>query len=100
MSASEIESGLRKIGEYLPCPQSDIDWALSVQAMESASGNSKRLGEILFAARRLEPGHTGPYRQADRSDRAGTWRNPVPGRIPGRQHVCAVERPTHFILLD
>jgi hypothetical protein len=48
MSASEIESGLRKIGEYLPCPQSDIDWALSVQAMESALGNSKRLGEILI----------------------------------------------------
>jgi hypothetical protein len=38
---------LRKIGEYLPCPQADIDWALSVQAMESASGNIRRLGEIL-----------------------------------------------------
>jgi hypothetical protein len=49
MSALEIDSGLRKIGEYLPCSQPDIEWALSVQAMESASGNSKPLGEILIA---------------------------------------------------
>jgi hypothetical protein len=38
---------LRRIGEYLKCPQKDIDWALSVQSMEFASGNAKPLGEIL-----------------------------------------------------
>jgi len=42
------DTSLHKIGEYLPCHESDIQWALSIQAMESASGNSKRLGEILL----------------------------------------------------
>ncbi len=42
------DTSLHKIGEYLPCHDSDIKWALSIQAMESASGNLKRLGEILL----------------------------------------------------
>ena len=38
-----------RIGEYLDCSRADIEWALSVQATESAAGNTKRLGEILLA---------------------------------------------------
>lgn len=53
MSFPGMNSGLRRIGEYLPCPPPDIDWALSVQAMESASGNLKRLGEILIGRQRV-----------------------------------------------
>lgn len=48
MSPLDVNTGLRRIGEYLPCSPPEIDWALSVQAMESASGNLKRLGEILI----------------------------------------------------
>jgi len=47
MASLEMHAGLRRIGEYLPCPRTDIEWALSVQAMESASGYLPRLGEIL-----------------------------------------------------
>ena len=47
MSSLKTNSSLRKIGEYLSCPPPDIEWALSIQAMESASGNQKRIGEIL-----------------------------------------------------
>ncbi len=53
MSLPEMNPGLRRIGEYLPCPPPDIEWALSVQAMESASGNLKRLGEILIGREQL-----------------------------------------------
>jgi CRP-like cAMP-binding protein len=42
-----MDAGLRKIGEYLSCPPPGIEWALSIQNMESASGNRKRIGEIL-----------------------------------------------------
>jgi len=47
MASLEMHAGLRRIGEYLPCPRTDIEWALSVQAMESASGHLSPLGEIL-----------------------------------------------------
>ncbi len=47
MSFPKRDTRLRKIGEYLPCSYPDIEWALSIQAMESASGSLKRLGEIL-----------------------------------------------------
>lgn len=42
------ESRLRKIGEYLPCTPSAIEWALSIQAEEFASGGERPLGEILL----------------------------------------------------
>jgi len=48
MSSFGQDTSLNKIGEYLPCHDSDIEWALSVQAIEAASGNLKRLGEILL----------------------------------------------------
>ncbi len=38
----------RLIGEYLPCPPAEIDWALLVQSAELASGNLRRLGDILI----------------------------------------------------
>ncbi len=47
MPVWEAHSNLRRIGEYLGCPPGDIAWALSVQAIELASGNAKPLGEIL-----------------------------------------------------
>jgi hypothetical protein len=47
MASADKFSALRKIGEYLNCPQSDLEWALSVQSMEFAAGNAKPLGEIL-----------------------------------------------------
>lgn len=47
MPYPQTSSKLRRIGEYLPCPPSNISWALSIQSMESASGNAKPLGEIL-----------------------------------------------------
>ncbi len=53
MSLPEMNPGLRRIGEYLACPPPDIEWALSVQAMESASGNLKRLGEILIGREQI-----------------------------------------------
>ncbi len=37
-----------RIGDYLHCSRADIEWAMSVQAAELASGNEKRLGEILL----------------------------------------------------
>ncbi len=37
----------RRIGEYLSCPPAEIDWALLVQNAELASGNLRRLGDIL-----------------------------------------------------
>ena len=49
MPGLEVFPALRRIGEYLGCPQPDIDWALSVQAVEFAAGNAKPLGEILVA---------------------------------------------------
>lgn len=55
MAHLETMSGLRKIGEYLPCPPPDIDWALSVQAMESALGNLMPIGEILVDRERVSP---------------------------------------------
>ena len=48
MVSSERETRLRKIGEYLPCSPADIEWALSIQAKELASGIEKPLGEILL----------------------------------------------------
>jgi hypothetical protein len=48
MSSFGKDGSLHKIGEYLPCHDSDIEWALSIQAIESASGNLRRLGEILL----------------------------------------------------
>jgi CRP-like cAMP-binding protein len=47
MHSLKTDSSLRKIGEYLACPPPDIEWALSIQAMEWASGSEKRIGEIL-----------------------------------------------------
>jgi CRP-like cAMP-binding protein len=41
-------TSFHKIGEYLPCHDSDLEWALSIQALESEYGNLKRLGEILL----------------------------------------------------
>ncbi len=38
----------RRLGEYLPCLPSALDWALSVQAAELAAGNAKPIGEILL----------------------------------------------------
>ncbi len=48
MLTMETHSNLRRIGEYLACAPGDIEWALSVQRMELALGNAKRLGEILI----------------------------------------------------
>lgn len=48
MPSFERDTRLHEIGKYLPCPVSDIEWALSIQAMESASGNLKRIGDILL----------------------------------------------------
>jgi CRP-like cAMP-binding protein len=42
-----MDTGFRKIGEYLSCNPEDIEWALSIQATESASGTRKHIGEIL-----------------------------------------------------
>jgi hypothetical protein len=43
------------IGKYLSCSPADIDWALTVQADESAAGNAKRLGEILVEREMITP---------------------------------------------
>jgi len=47
MPSFGMDTSLRKIGEYLSCPPPNIEWALSIQAMELASGSQKRIGEIL-----------------------------------------------------
>lgn len=55
MSPLKTNIGLRKLGEYLPCTPPNIEWALSIQAIESASGNGKRIGEILVEDQRVTP---------------------------------------------
>ncbi len=69
MTSPQTGVGLRRIGDYLACSQPDIEWALSVQALESASGNVKRLGEILLARERLAQEDLLEALEAQRADR-------------------------------
>ncbi len=69
MTSPETRVGLRPIGDYLSCSHADIEWALSVQAIESASGNVKRLGEILVAREHLDQEDLLAALESQRTDR-------------------------------
>ena len=48
MPSTHTSAATRRIGEYLSVPPSSIEWAISVQNAEMASGNVKPIGEILI----------------------------------------------------
>jgi hypothetical protein len=48
MPSTQTSAATRRIGEYLSVPSSSIEWAISVQNAEMASGNVKPIGEILI----------------------------------------------------
>ncbi len=58
-----------KIGEYLPCSLTDIQWAMGVQSVELASGNVKRIGEILVERERITGEELTEALQKQRFDR-------------------------------
>ncbi len=59
----------RRLGEYLPCPQSALDWALSVQTAELAAGNVKPIGEILLERELISQEELGNALRRQRVDR-------------------------------
>lgn len=69
MCSREMYPELRMIGEYLPCSSSEIEWALSIQRLESASGNAKLLGEILVERECLEREALAEALESQRIDR-------------------------------